>query len=85
MIRIILLALFFYLCYTLLTFVLRSFAAKPLQPPPEKTSVGEDMVRDPQCGTYVPRGDAIAKKVQGRQHYFCSEKCLDEYVAKGRK
>ena len=82
MIPIILLALLFYLGYTLLTFVIRSFTAKPLQTPPEKTSGGEDMVRDPQCETYLPRGDAISKKVKGVQQYFCSEKCRDEFMKK---
>ncbi|PLX98187.1 MAG: hypothetical protein C0623_12735 [Desulfuromonas sp.] len=84
MIRILLFALFFYLVYTLLTFILRSFAQKPLQRPPEKTSVGEDMVRDPNCGTYVPRGDAITKSVGGEQHYFCSVECRDEYSKKAK-
>ena len=78
MIRILLLALFFYLVYTLLTFVLRSLSAKSMQPPPEKTTVGEDMVRDPNCGTYVPRGDAVKKG----DNYFCSDKCRDEYKNK---
>lgn len=78
MIRLLLFALLFYLVYTLITFVLRSFSAKPMQPPPERTSVGEDMVQDPNCGTYVPRGDAIKSK----QNYFCSKKCRDEYQAK---
>ena len=75
MIRILLLALFFYLVYTLLTFILRSFSTKQVQPPPEKTTAGEDMVRDPNCGTYVPRGDAVRKG----ENYFCSDKCRDEY------
>ena len=72
MIRIILIALLFYLVYTLLTFIFRSVTARPVQPPPEKTRVGEDMVRDPECGTYVPRGDAVGKHINGAQHYFCS-------------
>ena len=80
MIRLLLIGLFFYLVYTLLTFVLRSFAARPIQPPPEKSPLGEDMVRDPQCGTYVPRGDAVGKHIKGKQQYFCSEKCRDEFV-----
>ena len=44
MIRLLLMALFFYLVYTLFTFVLRSFS--PKQVPPEKTSTGEEMVRE---------------------------------------
>jgi YHS domain-containing protein len=33
------------------------------------------LVRDPVCGTYVSPDSAIA---QGG-HYFCSEKCRDDY------
>ena len=76
MIRLLLMALFFYLVYTLFTFVLRSFS--PKQVPPEKTTTGEEMVRDPNCGTYVPRGGAVRKGGD----YFCSEKCRDEYHKK---
>ena len=82
MIRLLLFALFFYLCYTLLNFILRSFASKAVQPPPEKSVDGETMVRDPNCVTYVPRGDAIDKTVRGKQEHFCSEACRDEYVKK---
>ncbi len=78
MVRILLYALFFYLVYTLITFILRSFSAKSMQPPPEKTSAGEDMVLDPNCGTYLPRGDAVKKG----ENYFCSDKCRDEYKEK---
>jgi hypothetical protein len=78
MVRFLLFLLLFYLGYTLLTFILRSFSKKPMQPPPEKTSSGEEMIRDPNCGTYVPRGDAVKKG----EHYFCSGKCRDEYKSK---
>jgi len=37
------------------------------------------MVEDPQCGTYLPLSDAIKATIHGRQHYFCSKKCLKEY------
>ena len=43
------------------------------------TATGEpravQLVRDPVCGTYVSPDSAIS---DGR-HYFCSEKCRDEY------
>lgn len=48
----------------------------------EKTSEGEDMVLDPNCRTYIPKRDAIIKKVRGERFYFCSEKCFKEYKAK---
>jgi YHS domain-containing protein len=47
-------------------------AASPREPPPVK------LVRDPVCGTYVSPETAIAD----RQHYFCSEKCRDEFHAR---
>jgi len=41
--------------------------------------LGEEMVKDPNCDTYIPKADAIKKKVGGETRYFCSQKCLDEY------
>ncbi|UCF31119.1 MAG: YHS domain-containing protein [bacterium] len=40
---------------------------------------GEEMVRDPHCGVYVPRSAAVSKRVDGAVHHFCSEKCRDEF------
>jgi len=48
----------------------------------EKTEEGEDMVMDPNCNTYIPKRDAIYRKVGGQKIYFCSDKCLKEYKAK---
>jgi hypothetical protein len=35
------------------------------------TLQGEEMVFDPQCQTYVPKGEALFQK----GNYFCSQKC----------
>lgn len=40
------------------------------------------MVKDPNCGTYVPEAEALQKMVAGKEHYFCSEKCAEEYSQK---
>jgi YHS domain-containing protein len=37
------------------------------------------MVKDPVCGTYLPKGDAVRETVGGRTLYFCSRECLSEY------
>jgi uncharacterized protein len=50
-----------------------------MKPPPEKTARGEEMVRDPECGTYVPRSDAIKTQIRSKTYYFCSEACRDKY------
>jgi YHS domain-containing protein len=48
------------------------------------TATGEPravkLVRDPVCGTYVSAHLAIADG----KHYFCSEKCRDDYRSRSR-
>ncbi|MGH7824039.1 MAG: PP0621 family protein [Candidatus Binatia bacterium] len=38
----------------------------------------EDMVLDPQCGAYLPKGEAILQ--EGR--YFCSRECANLYLSR---
>ena len=40
---------------------------------------GEEMVRDPQCGVYVPVTSALKKKIKGETVYFCSRECEDTF------
>ncbi len=35
----------------------------------------EPMVRDRVCNTFLPRARAIAARIDGQEHYFCSEAC----------
>lgn len=78
-VRLILWAIFGFIIYTIVKAAVQAFHA-PKPPPPEKSRGGETMERDPQCGTFVPRGDAVAATVRGRQHWFCSTRCRDEYL-----
>jgi uncharacterized protein len=39
---------------------------------------GEEMVLDPQCGSYLPKGEAILQ--EGR--YFCSRQCANLYLSR---
>lgn len=42
-------------------------------------AAGEEMVKDPSCGVYLPKSSAIPYQ-KGRQRlYFCSDKCLEEF------
>lgn len=82
MIRLLLLALLFFLAYTVYNAVVRSLSGRGGEPPPEKSRQGEDMVKDPQCGTYVPRGDALEKTVRGKKYFFCSARCRDIFTGK---
>ncbi len=80
MIRLLLLALLFFLGYTLFQMLTRSLPRRPRSgTPPARTRDGEEMVRDPQCGTYLPRSDAVTAVVKGRTHHFCSPACRDAF------
>ena len=83
MIRLLILFLLLYLAYRLLQRIIRGLPqGRGRSLPPEKTRQGEEMIRDPQCGTFVPRGDALSATVRGRRHYFCSEKCRRDYLSR---
>ena len=50
----------------------------PSSPARGAVRAGGDLVRDPQCGTYVPRINAIGALVSGKMEYFCSTSCRDQ-------
>jgi hypothetical protein len=52
-------------------------APRPSRSPQER-SLGE-LVRDPNCGTYVAKASAIAAGTGDNARYFCSVKCRDEH------
>lgn len=39
---------------------------------------GEEMVLDPQCKSYLPKGEAIVRE----GNYFCSQECADRYLSR---
>lgn len=78
-VRLILWAVLGFIIYTIAKAAIQAFHS-PQAPPPGKSRGGETMERDPQCGTFVPRGDAVAATIRGRQHWFCSTRCRDEYL-----
>jgi uncharacterized protein len=43
---------------------------------------GGELVRDPHCGTFVPKAGAIAVSAGHETHYFCSVTCRDAYRAR---
>jgi len=42
----------------------------------------ERMVKDPECGIYLPVGEAIVREFDGREFYFCSDECASQYQVK---
>jgi len=63
--------------YFLLRSAIREFRGLkgPFQPPAGR----EDMVQDPVCKTYVPRGSAVSADVGGQTYLFCSRDCADTF------
>lgn len=82
MIRLLLLAILVFVAYTIISMVLRLLGSggRPPSVPRERTQAGEEMVKDPQCGTYLPKGDALSAQVRGQTQYFCSRECRDSYL-----
>lgn len=42
-----------------------------------------DLVRDPVCGTFVPRDGALRGRLKGQEAYFCSPACRDQAARPG--
>jgi len=51
---------------------------KPDRLPPGKNQ----MVQDPVCLVFVPRGTAITEDIGGQTYYFCSRSCAHKFQEK---
>jgi hypothetical protein len=49
--------------------------------PRPKERAGGTLVRDPQCGTYLPAARALSAGSGPNVQYFCSEDCRRAYLA----
>jgi len=66
-----------------LYWVLRGWTRGGSPGPRDKGGNGEEMVRDPQCGVYVPVSSALKRRVKGQTVYFCSRECEVSYKKNG--
>jgi YHS domain-containing protein len=68
--------------YWIIRGVLRSYIVRaPLERGEHRTVTrGEELVQDPQCGVYLPIGQALFRTVKGREHPFCSERCAGAFL-----
>ena len=53
----------------------------PTQEPRGRES--EELVKDPVCGTFIPRQDALKAQKDGKDYFFCSEGCLKRFRRSG--
>lgn len=42
--------------------------------------IDDIMVQDPSCQVYIPRREALHVKHKGRDIYFCSEECKEQFL-----
>lgn len=76
-IRLLILAVLFYILYRLL-FGGRKKKAVPTKKP--KIQVQDTLVEDPICHTYVPESQSLSVVQGGKTYYFCSQECLDTFT-----
>jgi YHS domain-containing protein len=86
MIRGLLLFLVFVVIYSAIKTVVRS-AVKSYHGDEQRRGrqiMGDEMVQDPECRTYVVKDRAVARRIRGTLNHFCSEACAERYEAKNR-
>ena len=66
---------------TVLYFLLRrAFRDFKGQGQPERLSANKNqMVQDPVCLVFVPRGVAVTEDIGGQTYYFCSRSCAHKF------
>jgi uncharacterized protein len=82
MIRYIITLLLIYLMYRLVRSILfpRQKSTRFPQQGPSANQAIDEMVKDPVCGVYVPKRDALRVSSGGETLYFCSPKCRERYL-----
>ena len=77
-IRILILAVLFYILYRLLFGGKKKGlgrSQKPTEIPAQDT-----LAEDPICHTYVPESQSLSVEKDGKTYYFCSKECLDKFT-----
>jgi YHS domain-containing protein len=72
------LRLLFWLAIGYLVYLM--FKGRPKKNIPVASSPqGEETLKDPVCGVYVTRDDAVIGNMEGEKLYFCSMQCLEKF------
>ncbi len=50
----------------------------------EQRIVHGELVKDPECGTYVDAASSISVREGSRVYHFCSYECRDKFLSKHR-
>ena len=79
MIKILMLILLCFVGYSMLQGFINPKPKADKKIPRNRSRDGERMVEDPQCGTFIPVSDSVSASINGKEHFFCSKKCLKKY------
>jgi len=82
MIRFLWFLLLGFLFFKLFQYLRESFSHSSPRTSQKQPGKGEKMVKDPQCGTYVPQSEALSATRSGETYYFCSSECRDKFLSK---
>lgn len=87
LIRVLIIILLFYLIYRVLKGLMNPAPLNRFKRPKTKRRTerdfdSEELIRDPNCGIYLPRKQGIAALIRGRVSYFCSQECKQQYIEK---
>ncbi len=82
MTRFLLYFLFCFLIYLLFkrVFTRRAATQRPHAEQRRPAPIQDELVRDPVCGVYCPKRDALMLRTGGETHYFCSEECRRRFL-----
>lgn len=79
MYRIIILLVLLTLLYFLIRSALRKLADIERTDPPGQVSDKNQMIQDPVCRVFVPKGVAVRKEIGGQIYFFCSRDCAKTF------
>ena len=51
----------------------------------ENGGIIDEMVQDPMCKTYIPLRDAHRRTIGGKEYFFCSRECAENFDKKMKK
>jgi hypothetical protein len=60
----------------------RSTSGRPVSSGGTLERAGGELVRDPQCGTYIPKSRAVVAGSGADAKYFCSIECRNKFALK---
>ncbi len=80
MYRLILFLIIVFVIYHLFKkYVLGPFRPRHTKPGRKPPPITDELVKDPVCGTYVPKREAIVYGRKGKLYYFCCKECLEKF------